>query len=484
MSRSQTIQFATRALHPFNPSSSNGNNKFWTDGVANIGPRSSPSLNEKHCYCYTQKFFLVNVRLKWVKHRGFDHIIDKDMDLRAVCMLKDVIKRYPGGCLPVSAVSRRQKELGLTIPVMRFLRRYPTIFKESAGSNHNVPWFRLTREVLDLEEEEQRVYKEHAADSVRRLCKLLMMTHSKKLSLQSIEPLKWDLGLPDDYIQSLVPKYPDYFSIVKMHNKSLGLNLSRWNDEFAISELQKKADAKAGNNTCYRKFKKRVPLAYEMHYPRGYGLQKKVIAWMEEWQKLPYISPYEDSSQLDPKSDLMEKRVVGVFHELLNLTIHKRTERNNLGCLREEMSLPDKFTRIFTRYPGIFYLSLKCSTTTVTLREAYQNGRLVEKHPLAGVREKYFYLMRMGIHPRKKGLNKINSVKAEDSQDHKIDICPHRCERDRKHSYEQNGLSNENVSIENLDSDDSMYDDSDHSEEFFPANDDIDVGRVVRASGR
>lgn len=128
---------------------------------------------------------------------------------------------------------------------------------------------------------------------------------------------------------------------------------------------------------------------------------------MEEFHRLPYISPYEDCSGIDPESDLMEKRVVGVLHELLSLTIHKKTKRNYLRCLREEMSLPHKFTRVFTRYPGIFYLSLKCKTTTVMLREGYQRGKLVDPHPLALLRDKYSYVMRTGVLYRGKGLTRL-----------------------------------------------------------------------------
>lgn len=134
---------------------------------------------------------------------------------------------------------------------------------------------------------------------------------------------------------------------------------------------------------------------------------KKVQAWMEDFHRLPYISPYEDCSGIDPESDLMEKRVVGVLHELLSLTIHKKTKRNYLRCLREEMSLPQKFTRVFTRYPGIFYLSLKCKTTTVMLREAYQRGKLVDPHPLALLRDKYSYVMRTGVLYGGKGLTRL-----------------------------------------------------------------------------
>ncbi|GLJ32095.1 hypothetical protein SUGI_0646360 [Cryptomeria japonica] len=323
-------------------------------------------------------------------------------------MLKDIIKKQPNESLPVSSVAKKQDHLGLTIPVLRFMRRYPTIFEEFVGPKYNVPWFRLTKEVSDLHNVEQGINQEQGMESVHRLCKMLMMIKSRTLPLNTLESWKWDLGLSDDYVETLIPNYPEYLSFVKISGSSLGVKLVGWKDELAISVLQKRAEDKAGD-ISYRNFKKSVPFAYEMNYPRGYGRMKKVISWMDEWQKLPYISPYEDVSNLDPESHLMEKRVVGVFHELLNLTIHKRTERNNFSPLREEMKLPARFTRIFTRYPGIFYLSRKCAKTTLTLREAYKSAQLLEKHPLVAVREKYFYMMRMGILYRKAGTDRVNA---------------------------------------------------------------------------
>ncbi|WVZ18928.1 hypothetical protein V8G54_006250 [Vigna mungo] len=56
-------------------------------------------------------------------------------------------------------------------------------------------------------------------------------------------------------------------------------------------------------------------LAFPVKFPRGYDAQKKVRTWMEEFQKLPYVSPYVDFSKIDPNSDLMEKHIVGVLHE-------------------------------------------------------------------------------------------------------------------------------------------------------------------------
>jgi hypothetical protein len=145
-----------------------------------------------------------------------------------------------------------------------------------------------------------------------------------------------------------------------------------------------------------------------MSFPRGYGAQKKVKAWMDEFQKLPYISPYDDPSNIDPESDLMEKRAVAVLHELLSLTIHKKTKRNYLRSMRAELNIPHKFTRLFTRYPGIFYLSLKCKTTTVILKEGYRRGKLVDPHPLTRLRDKFYHVMRTGFLYRARGLGMVS----------------------------------------------------------------------------
>lgn len=347
---------------------------------------------------------ITKVRLKWVKNRSFDHIIDKETELKAACLLKDAIKRSPTGFLTAKSVADWQKLLGLTVPVLRFMRRYPTIFCEFPHTQYaNLPCFRLTDTSLLLDSQEQSIHQAHENDAVERLCRLLMMTKTRTLPLKSLYPMKWDLGLPDNFEKLLVPKYPDLFRFIKASNGLSCLRLLQWRDEFAVSELERsKENSEVGDE--YRQFKRgQTALSFPMSFPRGYGAQKKVRAWMEEFQKLPYISPYEDSRNIDPNSDLMEKRVVGVLHEILNLTLHKKTKRNYLRSMREELNLPHKFTRIFTRYPGIFYLSLKCKTTTVALREGYQRGKLVKPHPLTRHREKLYHVMRTGLLYRGKG---------------------------------------------------------------------------------
>lgn len=380
------------------------NSKY--DAVASLA--KFPLHNLLHCRT------IAKVRLKWVKNRSLDHIIDLQTDIKAASLIKDAIIRSPTGYLTSKSLLDSQKLLGLTVPTLRFMRRYPTLFEEYPHPKYpSLACFKLTELAKMMHQKELGVFEQCQDDIVERLCRLLMMTRNQMLPLQSLHPLKWDLGLPDDFDRNLIRKYPDHFRVVKGTTGTNCLKLLQWREEYSESLLQKMNEKSIGGSTDsnsgvsrYREFKRgKAALEFPMSFPRGYGAQKKVKAWMDEFQKLPYISPYEDSRGIDPDSDLMEKRVVGVLHEFLGLTIYKKTKRNYLRSLREELNLPHRFTRVFTRYPGIFYLSLKCKTTSVALREGYQRGRLVDPHPLARHRDKLHYLMRTGLIYRNRALD-------------------------------------------------------------------------------
>ncbi|CAN6471137.1 unnamed protein product [Victoria cruziana] len=365
-------------------------------------------------YRYIRRAWFVDVKMKWVRDRGLDHAVEKEKHLRPVVALKNLIKSEPRRCLPVSIASEKKDELGLPIRAIEFIRRYPSVFQEftDAGAGKR-PFVRLTTEALRLDEEEQRVLDHQKQDTADRLLKLLMMTREKRLPLRVIDQLMWDLGLPDDYIRRLVPDFPDYFEIVDLgpprHDPAL--ELVCWSKGLAVSVMEKNAIKADGG------YKKGMPLAFPMDFSKGFDLEKKVKRWVDDWQKLPYISPYEDASHLHPKSDLGEKWMVGVLHELFHLFISKKTERNNVLALGEHLGFRPRFARAFAHHPGIFYVSNKLKACTVILREAYKRDLLVEKHPMLTVRFQYIRLMKMGTEGRKDASGAVGSAPSESSED-------------------------------------------------------------------
>lgn len=368
---------------------------------------------------YQQKFSLVNVKLKWVKDRALDAVVAGERNLRATCTLVSIISSDPHGGFPIYRLSRHRGQLGLPhdIKLATFIRRFPNIFDEfhvldSGGTR--VPWFRLTPEALNLHQEALDALQQNEMDLLNRLRKLLMLTSERILPLQTIDQLKWDLGLPYDYCHSLVPRYPELFSMVCLPDDRVGLKLISWDDHLAVSQLQKNAPFNQKEEDV-----RKGCLAFPIGFTRGFGLKRKCMKWLEEWQRLPYTSPYSDASHLDPRTDASEKRIVGVFHELLHLTLQKKTERKNVSNLRKPLSCPQKFTKVFERHPGIFYISKKCDTQTVVLREAYDRQQLLQKHPVVEIRERFTNMMEKGLLERSRGLygrSGINGLEVDPSE--------------------------------------------------------------------
>lgn len=364
-----------------------------------------------HPFIQIQKRNLVNVKLKWVKDTVLDPVVSNGVQLKATCTLVSVIASDPDFSLPIYCLARYRGQLGLPpdVKVSTFLRRYPNIFQEfyrpdSRGTP--IPWYKLSPEVLDVYSQEMHfVYEDCYADILNRLRKLLMLTKERLLPLQTIDQLRWDLGLPYDYENKLVTKHPELFSFVKLADERVGLKLLVSDDCLAVSHLESR------NSNL---LEKNEALAFPIGFTRGFGLKKKCMEWLNEWQKLPYTSPYVDASHLDPRTDVSEKRVVGVFHELLHLTILQRMERKNVSNLRAPLAMPQKFTKVFERHPGIFYISKKGATQTVVLREAYDHGQLIEKHPLVDIREKYTSMMKNGFLDRSRGLYKNERKASKD----------------------------------------------------------------------
>ncbi|GAB2234107.1 hypothetical protein Droror1_Dr00003344 [Drosera rotundifolia] len=352
-------------------------------------------------FIHLQRRGLVNVKLKWVKDPSLDAAVAGQRDLRGASILVSIISSQSDDpFVPIYRLNRHRGQLGLPhdLKVSTFIRRYPTVFRESSfhdSGGTRVPMFCLTREAVELYREEIRIMEMNRKDIVDRLRKLLMLSKGMTLPLQTIDQLKWDMGLPLDYHQSLVPQYRDHFALIKLVDDRIGLKLLSWDMELAVSNLQKRFAKEEGTNDS---------LAFPVGFTRGFGLKKKCVKWLEEWQQLPYTSPYTDASHLEPRTDVSEKRIVGVFHELLHLMIQKQTERKNVSNLRGAFSLPQKFTKVFERHPGIFYISKKNDTQTVVLREAYDGDQLIERHPLVEIRERYATMMREGFLGRSKGL--------------------------------------------------------------------------------
>ncbi|XP_027100624.1 protein WHAT'S THIS FACTOR 9, mitochondrial-like isoform X3 [Coffea arabica] len=347
-------------------------------------------------HVFIQRRAYVDVYMDWKKDTYFESIesIHRSIELKPIIALKNcIVSASPQDyCIPISAVSKRGLELGIPFKVARFLRKYPSFFEEFEGPKYNLPWFKLTPTAIQLDKEEREVYEEHKNDIVDRLKKLILMSvgEQKVLPLKVIQGLQWYLGLPDEFLRHPESNLDGHFRIVEMGDELKGLAVgSDGNDGAMMSILQQNAMKKgvyAGGE--------REAIVFPLFPSKGLRLKRKISDWMNEFQRLPYVSPYEDSSDLKMDSDLSEKRVVGILHELLGLFVEHAAERKRLLCLRKCLGLPQKVHKAFERHPHMFYLSLRNKTCTVILKEAYREKSAIEAHPIANVRKKYINLMK------------------------------------------------------------------------------------------
>ncbi|CAN8317231.1 unnamed protein product [Cochlearia groenlandica] len=335
----------------------------------------------------TQKRSYVDVYMKWKKDHYFDNIehILRSPQLKSVVSLKNCIVSDPNRCIPISSISKKTRQFDVSTKIAKFLRQYPSVFEEFVGPEHNLPWFRLTPEAEELDREERNIYKTSASDLRDRLKKLILMSKDNVLPLSIVQGMKWYLGLPDDYLQFQETNLDSSFRFVDMEDGVKGLSVICSDEGKFLSLLQKNA-MKRGRECS--------EIEFPLFPSKGCRLRVKIEDWLQEFQNLPYVSPYDDYSRLDPSSDVAEKRVVGFLHELLCLFVDHSAERKKLLCLKKHFGLPQKVHKAFERHPQIFYLSMKNKTCTAILRQPYRDKASVETHPVLAVRKKYIQLMK------------------------------------------------------------------------------------------
>jgi hypothetical protein len=339
-------------------------------------------------YTHTQKCHYVDVYMKWKKDSYYDSIehIHRSIELKPIVSLKNCIAQDPNGCIPISQVSKRALELGVPMNVARFFRQYPAIFEEFTGPQYNLPWFRLTPEAAEIDREEKRVFEEHKDDLKDRLKRLILMSKGKVLPLKIIQGMQWYLGLPEDFLRCLEVNLDGSFRLVEIEDGLEGLAVE---GEKVLSVVQRNAMKRGMHFGGTME-----AIEFSLFPSKGLRLRRKIEDWLKEFQKVPYVSPYEDFSHLDPNSEIAEKRVVGFLHELLSLFVEHSAERKKLLCLKKYFGLPQKVHKAFERHLHMFYLSLRNKTCTAILKEAYNDKSAIGKHPLLKVRKKYIRLMK------------------------------------------------------------------------------------------
>jgi Plant organelle RNA recognition domain len=117
---------------------------------------------------------------------------------------------------------------------------------------------------------------------------------------------------------------------------------------------------------------------------------------MKAWQLVPYTGSYDNCTTSGADKEcrkMMEKRVVGILHEFISLTVDKMVELEKICQFRKWFWIKHNIRDLFLDHPAIFYFSTKGYHHTVFLHEAYDKGQLIEPNPMHDARRQLLHLM-------------------------------------------------------------------------------------------
>ncbi|XVF33190.1 hypothetical protein REPUB_Repub17cG0147200 [Reevesia pubescens] len=356
----------------------------------------------------------IRAAVKRRKEFPFDNVIQRDKKLKLVLKIRKILVSQPDRIMSLKTLGRYRRDLGLQKRrrFIALLRKFPGVFEiveEGAFSLR----FRLTPEAERLYLDELRVRNEMEGLLVVKLRKLLMMSLEKRILLEKIAHLRTDLGLPLEFRDTICLRYPQYFRVVQTE-RGPALELTHWDPELAVSAAELAEEENQARELQEKNLIIDRPLKFNrIKLPKGLSLSKGEMRRLCQFRDMPYISPYSDFSGLRPGTPEKEKHACGVIHEILSLTVEKRTLVDHLTHFREEFRFSQQLRGMIIRHPDMFYVSLKGDRDSAFLREAYRDSQLIDKDPLLLIKEKFRSLVAIPRFPKRGSLKKEADVNEE-----------------------------------------------------------------------
>lgn len=283
--------------------------------------------------------------------------------------------------------------MGLNVGIGAFVHKYPHIFEVFTHPVRRSLCCRISKKMRALIEEEAMAMKQWEFEVVHRVKKLLMMSVSGTLHVHALRLVRKEFGLPEDFRESILGKYSKDFRLIDLEVVEL---ISR-DENLDVAEVEKWRE-KEFREKWLSEFETKY--AFPINFPTGYEIQAGFRDKLKNWQRLPYVKPYDRKEVVSIRNcggiERYEKRAVGILHEFLSLSVEKMVEVERLAHFRKDFAMVVNVRELILKHPGIFYISTRRNTQTVFLREAYSKGCFIESNPIYDVRRKTLDLVFLG----------------------------------------------------------------------------------------
>ncbi|GMY21886.1 protein ROOT PRIMORDIUM DEFECTIVE 1-like [Fagus crenata] len=265
-------------------------------------------------------------------------------------------------------MDKLSQKLHLNRGATSFLRKFPHVFCIYYDPNNSQPFCRLNETAIEISCQEAEAINASLPLVVDCLLRLLSMSTSKMLPLRAIFKVWRELGLPDNFEESVIARNSDLFRLCDAHEPNTHLltlvDGSHSNHFTAAVENWRLLECCKQDCSIDR---------IEMRYSFKHG--KNFRAKVKEWKSMPYVGPYEEIGEKKrSKAGMMasEKRAVAIIHEFLSLTLEKMVKVEKISHFRKWFGIDLNIRDLFLDHPGIFCLSTKGKRHTIFLREAYE----------------------------------------------------------------------------------------------------------------
>lgn len=318
--------------------------------------------------------------------------------LNRILSLRNLVQtRKRGPFVSIQLLSRWAPHVGISaVPVGQFLRKYPHIFEVFTHPVKRNPCCKFTVKFLGLIKKENDLICELENDNVLRIRRILLMSTSGSVHLHALRLARRELGLPQDFRESILQKYDKFFRLVDLET----VELVDDNDPeryIPVAEVEKWRE---------REYKEKwlsefeVKYAFPLSFPTGFKKEPGFREKLRNWQRINYVKPYEKKEAMRVRTcggiQRYEKRAVAIIHELLCLTMEKMVEVQHLVHFRQDLGFEVNIRELLLMHPGIFYLSTRGNAEIVFLREAYYNGYLIQSNQIYDVRRNMLDLILLG----------------------------------------------------------------------------------------